>query len=450
MIGLASGWVAARRLCPERLPALRLWLGSALALGCVSLIHYAWLLAGKPGLVWLFALECAALGAAFAVPLRAAPVPTRPLGDEAPRALRVLLLLAIAAGLLVALHVFRSFPHGAWDAVDLWNVRAVGLLRADLAQTLATAHHKDYPLLLPLAIAHLESWVGERELVPMAVASVFGAATAGLLHAATARWSGRRVATVVTIVLLATPLWAFHATSQRADVPLACFMLGSVVALTLHELVPDPRLLVLAGVQLGCALWTKNEGILFAVVAGTAWLATSGRAHLREAWRIAAGAAPFTLALLHHKLTCGATTDLIAGQGAATWDRLLDAGRYVQATSAFLREGAFYAVVTLALAVWLARARRGKPAVRVPFAWLTIVLMLAGYFAVYVTTPHDLAWHLESSLGRVLLQAWPIALLAVGTRASSPSQRGRNTTGIDSQPWTNSVRMRRSSRSFTA
>jgi hypothetical protein len=50
--------------------------------------------------------------------------------------------------------------------------------------------------------------------------------------------------------------------------------------------------------------------------------------------------------------------------------------------------------------------------------WRTIVLILvilaAGYYFVYLTTPVDLKWHLESSLDRVLLQLWPSILLTLG------------------------------------
>jgi hypothetical protein len=313
------------------------------------------------------------------------------------------------------LHAFRELPHGAWDAVDLWNVRALGFARAGLAETLATARHPDYPLLLPLAIAHAWAFVGPHELVPRVVAVAFAAACAAILHGSTARLAGPRAAAIATIVLLATPLWAFQAATQRADVPLSCFALASVATLLLHERTREPRLLVLAGALLGAALWTKNEGIFFATAASLAWLAGPGRERLRSGWRIALGAAPFAVALAHHKLTCGATTDLIAGQGAHTAERLADAGRWLATAAAFAREGAFYAIAGGALLVVLARERRGAAPAGAGFVWITLGLVLMGDFAVYLLTPRDLAWHLSSSLDRVLLQVWPLALLAAAS-----------------------------------
>jgi hypothetical protein len=38
--------------------------------------------------------------------------------------------------------------------------------------------------------------------------------------------------------------------------------------------------------------------------------------------------------------------------------------------------------------------------------------MLAGYYVVYVTTPHPQSWHVETSFARLLAQLWPTAVLA--------------------------------------
>src|ERR1700754_2832572 len=41
-------------------------------------------------------------------------------------------------------------------------------------------------------------------------------------------------------------------------------------------------------------------------------------------------------------------------------------------------------------------------------------IVLAGYYAVYLTTPMDLRWHLDSSLERLLMHLWPSFLLLLG------------------------------------
>ena len=49
--------------------------------------------------------------------------------------------------------------------------------------------------------------------------------------------------------------------------------------------------------------------------------------------------------------------------------------------------------------------------------------LAAGYFVVYLTTPLDLALQMHRSLDRLLLQLWPLVLLAVFMVARVPEQR---------------------------
>jgi hypothetical protein len=58
----------------------------------------------------------------------------------------------------------------------------------------------------------------------------------------------------------------------------------------------------------------------------------------------------------------------------------------------------------LVLATWRSESTRAGIAM--------VVLMLAGYYVVYVTTPHPQSWHVETSFGRLLAQLWPTAVLA--------------------------------------
>jgi hypothetical protein len=53
------------------------------------------------------------------------------------------------------------------------------------------------------------------------------------------------------------------------------------------------------------------------------------------------------------------------------------------------------------------------PRYRLPIAISTVALALtfAADLAAYVITPSDLAWHLGTSFGRLILQLWPAALL---------------------------------------
>ncbi len=51
-----------------------------------------------------------------------------------------------------------------------------------------------------------------------------------------------------------------------------------------------------------------------------------------------------------------------------------------------------------------------------------LLLMLAGYFFVYVMTPLDLTYHLVTSLNRLFLQLWPSVILLVFMIARTPEE----------------------------
>jgi hypothetical protein len=137
-------------------------------------------------------------------------------------------------------------------------------------------------------------------------------------------------------------------------------------------------------------------------------------------------------------------SELVTGQegGQATRARLLDASRYRKIAKAYYEEGRdFGGHVIPVLAVYLAlmgvaRPRRprlageGEPSGQVfdssPWysrvqAPVVVALMLAGFFGVYLTTPHGLDFHLMFSKDRLLIQLWPSALFALFQNVASPA-----------------------------
>jgi hypothetical protein len=49
-----------------------------------------------------------------------------------------------------------------------------------------------------------------------------------------------------------------------------------------------------------------------------------------------------------------------------------------------------------------------------------LIVMLAGYFGIYLITPHDLRWHLLTSLNRLFIQLWPSAIFLCFMIARTP------------------------------
>src|SRR5262245_12747248 len=73
--------------------------------------------------------------------------------------------------------------------------------------------------------------------------------------------------------------------------------------------------------------------------------------------------------------------------------------------------GSYLLIILATFAVLIGRA---PPAARNPGllgACAVFIVMTGGYYVVYLTTPHELEWHLETSVLRLITQLWPLALL---------------------------------------
>jgi hypothetical protein len=105
--------------------------------------------------------------------------------------------------------------------------------------------------------------------------------------------------------------------------------------------------------------------------------------------------------------------DLVKGQGIKTLGYLFDMSRHKMVAHYFYLQlsGPALAVSIVALfySLYCIAARCG-PGRNV----LIIVTCAAGYWLVYIVTPHDLAWHLSFSLDRVLFQLVPAFVYILG------------------------------------
>jgi hypothetical protein len=201
----------------------------------------------------------------------------------------------------------------------------------------------------------------------------------------------------------------------------------------------------MAGLFAALAAWTKNEGVLFCALflsirPVASVLSADPKRGMKEFLQLAAGASPVLLVLLMFKIAVAPGSDLIAGQSpAGILEKLGDAGRYGTILISYLRTGltftqgipdirapfhlnpAIPGIILLSVYIVLA-GREGSPGDRrgIITGWALVLLTLAGYFFVLVVTPHDLKWHLLTSLNRLLLQLWPLAIFLVLMSARSP------------------------------
>ena len=343
------------------------------------------------------------------------------------------LLLAVALMWVVteSLQRMERIPHGGWDGFAIWNSHARYLYRMGQSwqDHLQNTFHGDYPLLLPSIVVRMWRYAGEGapELGGL-FGVLFPFCGIFLLGAVLAELRGVRAGLLMAGVLLTTPVYLYQGTHQEADVPLSVFFLSTIALLCLYfeREEKDRGLLVLAGFMAACAAWTKNEGLLFILAVVFVLLLPVFRrpqATLRRLGLIFAGLLLPLAIHIFFKLAIAPPNDLMGNrnytelvQKALTVDRHgIVFGNILEKSWKFGGSGIHPAIPILS---FLALAGIDRRAFRLP-AWRAgasiLGIVLAGYYWVYVLTPHqDLVWHLNSSLSRLLLQLWPSVILLAG------------------------------------
>jgi hypothetical protein len=313
---------------------------------------------------------------------------------------------------------WEANPHGNWDAWSIWNLRAKFLAAGDGLMARAWSPklnftHPDYPLLLSGFIASCWSDSGVvSTLAPTATSYVFFLALLALLTGGMAALRGGPTGLLAGLCIMAVPALLAEVPAQYADVPLACFFAGAVLCALLER----PAL---AGAFAACAAWTKDEGLLFLVVVFGAVAVFQPRAFLR----FLCGAAPVALLVFVFKFVmAGGTPSLLHG-----FRQLTDLGRY-RATAAAMagqifawRSGWYHPVLPVVVSlIGLGLERKHVRAAL--FCAAVVLAMVAGYFGVYVVTPNELQWQLQTSLNRLFVQLTPLVVIAAfaATRAPEP------------------------------
>jgi Dolichyl-phosphate-mannose-protein mannosyltransferase len=363
--------------------------------------------------------------------------------QSAPYLLRSAFGLASLLGLIRFCWITWQYPHGEYDAFSIWNLRARFLYRGAQhwrAFTHATADsHTDYPLLLPASVARSWEFIGsETQLVPSIIALLFTFATVGLVAASVSRLRGERQGLLAGLVLLGTPFLILHGASQYADVPLGFFFVATVVFLFLYAQSPsNQNFLILAGIAAASSAWTKNEGILFLVLLFALHAVITVKTKGRKQWgsefvALMTGAAPIGAVILIYKFFVAARNDLVAAQSIASMvPKLSDISRYhlvlhwfLSSPFSFGRWSGLFAMPALLVFYFLLLGAGVKKhdVCAANIAASLAVFMGVGYFFVYVLSPADLAWHLGSSLDRLLLQLWPAVVFTYFMVVQTPEE----------------------------
>lgn len=345
-------------------------------------------------------------------------------------------------------------PHGQFDAVSIWNMRARFLARGADHWKSAFADspslpHIDYPLLLPATIARFWMYVGHEPVsVPAVAAFLFTFSCIGVLWSALALLRNNKVAHLGGIVLLGVNSFIVLGASQYADVVIAFFIVSSLALLALYDASGDEAnanagLLLLAGLTAGLCAWTKNEGLLFLTVLLTVRFVfsltrKSWRSCGRELMLMIAGALPILIVLIYFKAVVAPENYYLKpghydANGPMQYfldpsplrTKLTDLSRYWVIAKAMTHEILYFGGQVLGmtplLVLYVALVRLKRAALPGFLAGAAILCaMMAGYYFVFLTTPLRLEHQLSTALSRLVLQLWPgaVFVLFMGTSGS--------------------------------
>jgi hypothetical protein len=438
----AAGIALAAALIPRTATPWAWWMlvggsGAGVGIGLASIAYFILFLAGVNVRAAVLAIDFLMMAGAAFLWLR---FPTSAAKDNeahspAPVWMWVLRGALVVSLLLFALNLAASFqasPHGEYDAIAMWNLKAKFLAADRAALTDLNGPdgpaHPTYPLLLPLNVARGWTLTGDdRSAVPVAIALLCTLAVCAAVFGTVGAIRGEAGAILAVLALLATEGYVSQAATQYADIPLSLYIVSTVGLLAYAAASGwHPRVLWLAGICAGFAAWTKNEGIAFLVLALAA-VAWGGRVRALK-WAVA-GTLPGVLVLAFFKvMTGGRESDFVASAGDAI-SKIADPGRWAMVAGSFAKSALDVGPVAMhpVLIVGLSAIALGvvPRAELVSKSWLLLAAggLLVVDFAAYLLSAADLRWHLDTSNNRLIAQVWPALLLVAFLLIQAPAAR---------------------------
>lgn len=298
-----------------------------------------------------------------------------------------------------------SVRWGRTDARAIWSLHALFLMDGQHWKDMFTSaifwSHPDYPLLLSSWIAIFWKAIGNADpLVPCLIAYFTFLAVLTALSAAL-RDSGKYMAGIIALLVFAwIPAFAQMASFQAADTLLSLFFLMTFI---LARQRASAKLVLLTGFIAGFAGWAKNEGLAFTLIFSIAMTWQHRKAPVKIIYYIAGLALPLIIISIF-KINYSTANDLVAGQNLNTLQKLQDVARY-RLTGVFFGHNAteLYPPILALMGMVVVTGYRKLLDIHL----LVLLAMLALYYFIFITTPRELPWHLETASSRLFLQLFP-------------------------------------------
>jgi hypothetical protein len=418
---------------------LQLSLGTGLGLGLSSLLYYVYLtfLAGSPYFLYVeLAFFLAILTLAYLKHKKTSHVSSPRLKVSSLQiAILTIGLFVSAVSFLGLVNYSRQRAYGDWDAWMIYNRSARFIYRGGEAwqdafsSDMNLVFHADYPPLLALNIASRWEMLGtETTSVPMILGFLFTLASFGLCFSALANFKSVGQAALGLILLGGVQFFSSEGGRQTADVPLAFFMLASVVFLFFNYREKHGIFMAFAGFMAGLAAWTKNEGLLFvAASAGILFLMALWKRSFWDLLFYFAGVLLPLVLLIHFKTQVAPSSEFADGGLGILLQKLTDPSRHGLIFNSFkgffLHQGGWFNVgIYLILGGYylLFRSRTSDNSDGILVSLAILTMQFIGYYLFYLISPYDLNWHIGYSLNRLFVHVYPAVVFVVLSASQTP------------------------------
>ncbi|MGP8218294.1 MAG: glycosyltransferase family 39 protein [Limisphaerales bacterium] len=336
-------------------------------------------------------------------------------------------MVVTMAGVAMIAVLALSSPLVEWDAFAIWGFKAKVLTHEALRPTPAYFHdltlsysHLDYPLMVPFLTAGAYAAMGAIDDQTGKLVSVFLDVLIVPVVYLGLRWKLRRLpAACLSAILAMLPVMFRYGGVGCADLPLAMFYAGSILYVAKWIDRQQGQDLILAILFSAFAAFTKNEGMVLALMNGAVilgfelWVRRraligtavffTGLLALDVAWLVWRLNLPHTHEDYGSKLLSTALLTHLPGL------REIIPAMLVQITELHVWGLLWIMAVVLALLGWRALSRRYVLAM-----WILLGLHLASYALAFSVTPWDLTTLIPMTMDRLLLHTVPAVIFLAG------------------------------------
>jgi len=338
------------------------------------------------------------------------------------------LLLNIAFGIvlvmsfsLLLLHFYKDL-HGSWDGIFIWNLHSKFLYTLYqsgepfkiLFNSALNWSHVDYPLLLPIynyklhLLSHSYNFINPVITGIIFYISVILALTGGIKILI-----NKKNALIAGMILMTIPVFLCESGTQCADVPLSLFILLTFIMLFLYEKFQSKNYLFFTGLFAASAAFTKNEGILFLLVFSVLYFVINRKADKKAYLQ---GTLIPLICVLYSKIFLFSQNDIFYQMTISDiWSRLTDFSRWKTVSQYYLFNiKTNILLISVLLFSFLTGVRKVfQKNKNILILILTLFIVFTAYTTIYLITPRDLNWHLETSSFRLIVQYIPLIVFFI-------------------------------------